>query len=867
MAAASSFSYAQAAKGQGGPTAHPTSPSTQPADQAVAAPIEELQPTKQNESPDVPVEATPKAASSPAEPTNQEAAPAATAGATAEGVAVDVTETTVAPATDAKMETVQSRRSDPKKDEDAARLDRPWRRNDKSTRSSSAATRSVDEHDSRRPRKGKKAKSSDAAGADSASSVADQEQKEEPEAPKVELSEAPLPTVNIWQQRKQAQQAKAKPEPATNGVSAAGAADAHHKPAHVNGGGSGPKGQSKSSDKPERNGSRGNRAPGRGKENRPEAPPLVEDASSWPTPETAIQEDKKKATTPTTAATTPATNAATATASSDKPASEDGAQAKPRQKKEWVAYDYVPTVSFETQLPQMRGSKPRGGAKGGAGSRSAANAAQNSNHNGDKAAAAAATGAAAAAPSAANTNTSASKPGGESRDRTREPSGPAGRNTSLPPTNNKRASIDVANTKGEHQKKPDYATNKAKDAAPGQQVRRAPVARPPHHEQDTLTQNQQPPHQQQHPVREGRPERASRGAYRGRGGGHNAISSHGQHQHSTSATAPPFQSSGNNPSIPIRATPGPYSPPPRQGHGQGFMPPSQRGGGRGGRGGANNYNRMSLPNGGAARMPPVQAQFAPYDYSMQQQMQQQQQQIPFQQQNVYFDSMVVPMLRSQIEYYFSIENLCKDLYLRQRMDSQGFVPLLFIAAFKRMRDLSPDLGLIRAVCEESGEIDFVVADDDGSERLRRRVGWDKFVLPMHERDDMARNDGPRHITWKSRSFTYQPAQQQQHQQQQYANGMVAPPSPYGMASPPAYQGVYPDDLAGGPNGYVNGYVNGHGGHAHIAAAPATAAAPAASQLSAAVPDFNPSGALSSTNGHAATNGATAGDRHTDAIES
>lgn len=218
--------------------------------------------------------------------------------------------------------------------------------------------------------------------------------------------------------------------------------------------------------------------------------------------------------------------------------------------------------------------------------------------------------------------------------------------------------------------------------------------------------------------------------------------------------------------------------------------------------------------------------------------------IPFQQ-TPYWDNMVVPMLRQQIEYYFSIENLCKDMYLRQRMDSQGFVPLMVIAAFKRMRELSPDMGLIRSVCEESNEIDYVVGEDD-CERLRRRQSWDSFVLPMEDRDDLAKNHGPVHFTWKSRSYAFGP---------QY-NAMA--PSPYGgVASPPAYPSQANPSFSNDHHG-VNGVANGHGG----------------SQLSATVPDFAPSQAVGEAgdmvNGHvppAAVNGLTNGIHSQDAGQS
>lgn len=255
---------------------------------------------------------------------------------------------------------------------------------------------------------------------------------------------------------------------------------------------------------------------------------------------------------------------------------------------------------------------------------------------------------------------------------------------------------------------------------------------------------------------------------------------------------------------------GPYSPPPRQGpHGQMFMPPAQRGG-RGRSNASNNFHRMSLPNG-ASRLPPLQAQFGSYEYPMAPMSA-----VPFQPQP-YWDNVVMTLLKNQIDYYFSIENLCKDMYLRKRMDSQGFVNLHFIAAFKRIRELTSDMGMIRAVCEASAEIDYVAGEDD-IERLRRRAGWQSFVLPMEDRDDFARNNGPSHLTFKNRPFNYG-AQ---------FNGNA--PVPFGMPPPMAFSPQSDAQFAQFPDAMqpVNGFVNGHG------------PAQGSTQLSADVPDFSPS---------------------------
>lgn len=197
--------------------------------------------------------------------------------------------------------------------------------------------------------------------------------------------------------------------------------------------------------------------------------------------------------------------------------------------------------------------------------------------------------------------------------------------------------------------------------------------------------------------------------------------------------------------------------------------------------------------------------------------------MPYQSPTYWENAAVLPVLRTQIEYYFSIENLCKDMYLRSHMDSQGFVPLHFVAAFKRVRNLSGDMGLVRAACEESAELDYVVGEDD-VERLRRRDNFERWVLSYPEREELARTDGPVHLAFKGNRFPFS------HQ----FNGMGA--SPYAMVSPPAYPGYaeapFPQYMEEQQHDYrlnegINGFGNGIG-HG-------------STQLSAEVPDFSPSG--------------------------
>ncbi|KAL6791613.1 hypothetical protein J3E68DRAFT_42394 [Trichoderma sp. SZMC 28012] len=748
MATASAFSYAQAAKGQG----------TVPSNALPEQPAQDSQPPA----------AAPKSTADAENATESNGAVRSADSSANTGKQDAVSNTGLEAET--RSEEVQETRREPVRDDESGRLDRPWRRGDKGTRSSSTTTRSVDEQDSRRPRKSKKSKAAEKQANEQ--SATDKDQESEKEVPKVELFEAPIPSVNIWRQRAEAQ-AKTKPSPAgsveqsTNGspkpdVSAKVAENGVPAAAQRDSIPNGVKPPRKSVDAPrsERNASRGSRVADK---DAGSVPPSVADTTAWPTPETAIQEDKKK----------PAEK-------SEKDASEDGSQSKPRQKGKWVTMDYVPSVNFETQLPQMRNSKPRGGARNANGSRATPS------HASDKGTAPV------ASQGKPSENTNSGNSNGGNKERPRD--GANGPNRGAPAPQAKRSSTDMSNAREQRKAANHAGSEKNKDA----------------------TSNST---EQGHAVRERTENRNDRprGAYRGRGG-HHPVNTQHQHQH----TASSFSASGAMGG----RTQGPYSPPPRQGgHGQMFMP-SQRGG-RGGRNNGQNFHRMSLPNG-SARIPQVQTQFGPYEYPITPMTA-----MPFQPQP-YWDNMLVPVLKSQVEYYFSIENLCKDVYLRARMDSQGFVPLHFIASFKRVRELSADIAMVRAVCEISTELDLAVGEDD-IERVRRSQAWESFVLPLEDRDEFARNHGPAHLTFKNRPSQMPPQ----------FNGV---PVPYGMASPPAYAAhaevpfqQLPEDafIGQGVNGLANGHVNG------------------VSQLSADVPDFAPSGALdglAKTNGPVAVNG-------------
>ncbi|KAF8932656.1 La ribonucleoprotein domain member 1B [Dissophora ornata] len=80
----------------------------------------------------------------------------------------------------------------------------------------------------------------------------------------------------------------------------------------------------------------------------------------------------------------------------------------------------------------------------------------------------------------------------------------------------------------------------------------------------------------------------------------------------------------------------------------------------------------------------------------------------------------------QMEYYFSVENLCKDVYMRNQMDSEGYVPLSLVANFNRVKSLTTDLGLIKEALKPSKEIEL------NGDKIRRRDDWTIWIFPKED---------------------------------------------------------------------------------------------------------------------------------------
>ncbi|KAJ9540796.1 hypothetical protein OSB04_027302 [Centaurea solstitialis] len=78
---------------------------------------------------------------------------------------------------------------------------------------------------------------------------------------------------------------------------------------------------------------------------------------------------------------------------------------------------------------------------------------------------------------------------------------------------------------------------------------------------------------------------------------------------------------------------------------------------------------------------------------------------------------------TQIDYYFSNENLVKDIYLRTNMDEHGWVPVSLIAGFKKVSYLTDNVQLILDAMRTSNIVEVQ------GDKIRRRNDWMKWIMP------------------------------------------------------------------------------------------------------------------------------------------
>lgn len=77
------------------------------------------------------------------------------------------------------------------------------------------------------------------------------------------------------------------------------------------------------------------------------------------------------------------------------------------------------------------------------------------------------------------------------------------------------------------------------------------------------------------------------------------------------------------------------------------------------------------------------------------------------------------------EFYFSPDNLVRDIFLRQHMDVDGFVPLAFVGSFQAVYSVHQDYPSLLDAVKESESVEL----DLENEKVRLRNGWQQWLWP------------------------------------------------------------------------------------------------------------------------------------------
>ncbi|KAF3893772.1 La domain-containing protein, variant 1 [Trichophyton interdigitale] len=540
---------------------------------------------------------------------------------------------------------------------------------------------------------------------------------------------------------------------------------------------------------------------------------IVNDASSWPTPQTAQGEDLRKA-----------------QDQADKPErteKEKPAGSRTHGKEKWMPVPYVPTAVFNTPLPpaarrggRSGGGGPRGGsAREGGGSRGGGDRAATSTSSskpssagerekGDAtesaqksatSTAADATlknGDAAGAPSE---STKDNKPAQNSINTAATVAATTTTTTTSDPTSSSQSPTRPHHSKSYH-KSHDNSSSSYKNAHPDQHASRqansdshagSGHSRYANHDRrfdmgarsGEFFKDYQPRGEKEFSkdreysreyTRESRSERGGRGGYRGGRGGHSNYNNNNNSTSTTAAgttqTSSASASSSSYHSAPIPQHPFPSSKSYNSFSDRHRIQPSANGAQQQQQqqqhqqqqphsATANNRMNMrspSMPNPGIFPAPyPIQTDMNilyPYPHALPAGPMTAMSYQPYME-----HYSLMGTISMQLEYYFSVDNLCKDLFLRRHMDSQGYVLLSVIASFKRIKSLTEDMELLRFVCRQLRNVEYRPGED-GVDRLRKREEWAQWVLSMDERDPSARNEGPSSATAQE----YIPQHQQVH---------------------------------------------------------------------------------------------------------
>mmetsp|Transcript_72548 Transcript_72548/g.210048 ORF Transcript_72548/g.210048 Transcript_72548/m.210048 type:complete len:495 (+) Transcript_72548:96-1580(+) len=85
---------------------------------------------------------------------------------------------------------------------------------------------------------------------------------------------------------------------------------------------------------------------------------------------------------------------------------------------------------------------------------------------------------------------------------------------------------------------------------------------------------------------------------------------------------------------------------------------------------------------------------------------------------------VKAQVQQQLEYYFGQDNLIRDVFLRTRMNQDGWVAVALLAGFRRIQYLTSDMSIMLEAITASSKLEL---DSEGA-HVRLRTGWQEWPL-------------------------------------------------------------------------------------------------------------------------------------------
>ncbi|CCH40563.1 La-related protein 1 [Wickerhamomyces ciferrii] len=111
---------------------------------------------------------------------------------------------------------------------------------------------------------------------------------------------------------------------------------------------------------------------------------------------------------------------------------------------------------------------------------------------------------------------------------------------------------------------------------------------------------------------------------------------------------------------------------------------------------------------------------------------------------VYQPYETLTIISNQVSFYFSIENLVKDIFLRKQMNSKGFVPLKKLISFNRLKSLTGgDIQLLKNAILQLPHLELV------NDKVRTTDKWENWVLPFENRDEAGQDEDEQTTTTNS----------------------------------------------------------------------------------------------------------------------